>query len=172
MLVFTGRKATKLFFSRHDCDCSFAAWLLRCQNTVNTSFKLNWGTTWSRLCVSTALWISAGLGADLQACFSLPVHSLRSCCFTCSELEQQPLLHMCRSDQIPAVFFFGSVTRWSPDCTPPHTRPHASLLHGPDQAAACLIFIFLISLFLHSPPLALLLALPKMKPPTPPLPFR
>lgn len=38
---------------------------------------------------------------------------LHLCCFTCSSLERQPLLHMCPSDQIPAVFFFCSVTRWS-----------------------------------------------------------
>lgn len=91
----------------------FAVWLLRCQNTASTSFKLSWGMTWSRLCVSTALWISAGLGADSQPGFSLLVHSLHSCCSTCSWLERQPLLHMCPLDQIPAVLFFCSVTRWS-----------------------------------------------------------
>lgn len=32
----------------------FAAWPLFCLSTVNTSFKLNWGMTWNKPCVSTA----------------------------------------------------------------------------------------------------------------------
>lgn len=51
--------------------------------------------------------------SGLVAYLLLLVHGLHSCCFACSELERQPLLHMCRSDQIPAVLFFCSVTRWS-----------------------------------------------------------
>lgn len=170
-LVFPERKASKMRFRRHDCDCSFAAWLLRCRNTVNTSFKLNWGTTWRRPCVSTALWISAGPGVDSQACFSLLGHSLYWCCFAGSLLERQPLLHMCRWDQIPTVLFFCSVTHWSVRLYSP---AHASTCFPsarPSPGSSLFDLHFSHLPLSHRPPLALLLASPEMKPPTPPLPF-
>lgn len=93
--------------------------------------------------------------------------------FPCSELERRPLPHMCRSDQIPAVRSFCSVTLWSVRL---HSPAHSSTCFpsarpSPGTSSFDLpLFSPLISLFLHSPPLALLLAPPKTKPPTPPLP--
>lgn len=94
-------------------------------------------------------------------------------CITRSQLEPQPLLCMCCSDQrIPAVLFFCSVTHWSvaPHTHTHSTRPHAFLLPHPARAPALLILSAICSSLLLSSPLpALLLAQEETKPPSHPL---
>lgn len=103
-----------MLLSRRDCVCSFCSLALALPKYSEHFIQAKLGDDMKQAMCEYALFgFSAGLRADSQPGFSLLVHSLHSCCSTCSWLERQPLLHMCPLDQIPAVLFFCSVTRWS-----------------------------------------------------------
>lgn len=96
-----------------------AAWLLCCLNTVNTSFKLNWGMILNKPCVSMTytvmitsmqtnhypyaycLWV---LLLSVPTCFVLLVHSWN---------HSDSFVFTPQNCQIPTEFLFSSATHWS-----------------------------------------------------------
>lgn len=96
-----------------------AAWLLCCLNTVNTSFKLNWGMILNKPCVSMTytatiasmqtnhyphaycLWVFL---LSVPTCFVLLVHSWN---------HSDSFVFTPQNCQIPTEFLFSSATHWS-----------------------------------------------------------
>lgn len=135
-----------------------AAWLLCCLNTVNTSFKLNWGMILNKPCVSMTytttiasmqtnhyphaycLWVFL---LSVPTCFVLLVHSWN---------HSDSFVFTPQNCQIPTEFLFSSATHWSVTLRS-HTNSSTcfpSHIPSPSTGSFDLISFFYSSILLYS----------------------